>query len=136
MREILFRGKRTDNGEWIQGFYVFLGRENHCIFTGRLDITRGSIGYEYFKVDPETVGQFTGLIDKNGIKIFEGDIIKTLETDSNGEQRCFPVIQSHGAFWLYDEWLDDKLDFLGSYEESALEVIGNIHDNPKLLKGT
>lgn len=89
-----------------------------------------------FQVAPETVGQFTGLTDKNGNKIFEGDIVKTLETDSNGEQRCFPVVQSHGSFWLYDEFLDSKLDFLGSYHKEALEIIGNIHDNPELFEGS
>ncbi len=126
MPEILFRGKRTDNGEWVQGFYVVLGNENHCIFTGRLDITRGRIGFEYFKVDPKTVGQFTGLTDKNGNKIFEGDIIHLW----SGEH--YSGYWEHDTVKVVEDITDDVCVIIGEVE--YVEVIGNIHDNPELLK--
>lgn len=100
MREILFHGKRIDNGEWVEGFYVCIGKKYHFIFTGMLDITKGYPEFVHNEVDPETVGQWTGLYDNTeweyltekeredftiagnfpsewkGKKIFAGDIIK------------------------------------------------------------
>ena len=149
MREILFRGKRVDNGEWVKGFYVIIAGENHCIFTGRLDITRGRIDYEYFKVGPETIGQFTGLTDKNGNKIFEGDILKATSEDTG--EPIYAVV-GYGKFndpnsldddsiigW-YAEFRGIKTTILNGESEgcsipSACEVVSNIHDNPELLEG-
>lgn len=72
MREILFRGKRVDNGEWVEGFYACV-LDTHYIITGRFDsLTNGIINSEAYKVDPSTVGRFTGLTDCNGVKIFGG----------------------------------------------------------------
>ncbi len=118
MREILFRGKTTDRGEWVQGCYTETLRYNnlHWIWNGK----------NHFTVNPETVGQYTGLTDKNGTKIFEGDIIET----KNGVYACF---------WdscNFEFGVDNKKESFGiAYVPiKGLKVIGNIHDNPELLK--
>ena len=119
-REILFRGKRVDNGEWIYGDRVRSHTKTYIVTCG-----------EAFpdEVYPETVGQFTGLTDKNGEKIFESDIVDILcENEEIG------VI----------EWEKDTAQFIVSadgfcasfdnYSGHDLEVIGNIHDNPEMLR--
>lgn len=110
MREILFRGKYTINGEWIFGFLV---SENNI---GNL--------VEFAPVIPTTVGQFTGLTDKNGKKIFEGDILKAIAGNPVGEPIVANVVPNLNDYELM--W-----DIEHSYE---LEIIGNIHDNPALLE--
>lgn len=143
MREILFRGKALSkypfleqkNG-WVYGIPVPIKFDAYM--TERVEIVKchgyDELDYyellsEHDEVDPKTVGQFTGMLDKNGEKIFEDDIVKTIEGP-------FKVVCEHGAFWLYDKLLlsNDHLDFLGSYETEAVEVIGNIYDNPELLE--
>lgn len=124
MREILFRGKRVDNGEWVYGYYVKVGRYGY-ILTGKLDVCKGRRDFEYYTVDIETVGQYTGLTDKNGQKIFEGDILRVMYKNCYGNDICHTVT-------LYD--MTDRLDMERISENEAL-VIGNIHDNPELLEG-
>ena len=133
MREILFRGKRIDNGKWIEGAFV---PENNVypatIFYG----PRSSIG-EY--VDPSTVGQYTGLTDKNGKRIFEGDVVvydnspyNAYCTPQNGE-----IVWRNGSLcFKYRPWNSVMYRSLCSddFFAAKCEVIGNIHDNPELLK--
>jgi len=129
MREILFRGKRKSNGEWVYGNYCgaeYLTNEGieHLI----IEVPRSGSSAQ---VILETVGQYTGLTDKNGKKIFEGDIMPVYE---QGEEYYYKVVYNGDCFML--AMLDSEQ---GSYPLSAKnaisEVIGNIHDNPELLKG-
>ena len=120
MREILFRGKRTDNGKWVEG--SFLDKNNIGIFYD--DTNESNCTVHIFSVISETIEQYTGLTDKNGNKVFEGDILKNdcgmTTSVSFYRGRYYPFI----AFPKFRCW-----------DEEECEVIGNIHDNPKLLKG-
>ena len=121
MREMLFRGKRIDNGEWVEGdlAHSYLKVEDNCIIN--------KCGYH--QVIPETVGQFTGLTDKNGKKIFEGDIVKDAHHTgvvSFGEFNCSCCEGVYG--WSFSNGADIRY-------HSIHEVIGNTHDNPELLGG-
>ena len=139
MREILFRG-RTNYGLWVYGFYNHIpcGRyqsDEHCIQTINED---GRIGM-LFNVDAETVGQFTGLTDKNGKKIFEGDIVVYDNTPYNAYgHRVIGVMVWHKWMWKfrYKEYESTYHYSCGSEDffGAKSEVIGNIHDNPELLE--
>ena len=151
MREILFRGKRKGTGEWVYGNYAFTDNNSkqHFIFQNK--------AFEY-EVIHETVGQYTGLEDKNGKKIFDGDIIRYADLY---DYNCYleridnPEVYDNidlGNIWTIDEVVYgikvgypafdlNKHDFeangLSELSESGqyfYEVIGNIHDNPELLK--
>lgn len=136
MREIKFRGKRIGNGEWVYGDLLQgLENDSYIVISNENGVTK-------YEVDPDTVGQFTGLQDKNGKEIYEGDIIK-MTTEIYGEE-FFRIgyENSHiGAFCLCGEGIDNVSRFVGifgrdcGYEPFYCDVIGNIHDNPELLKG-
>ena len=119
MREILFRGKRTDTKEWIEG--IAFPHDNNKVTMFSQHSTDGCLVGE--EVDPETVGQFTGLTDKNGVKIFEGDIIE------HGGNRYFINYLIHYARFL--AVTPNKAPCVFAYQYG--EVIGNIYDNPELL---
>ena len=126
MREILFRGKNVDGGEWKYGHYVF---QYGCKQIYLPEGTDSEYGCDYYHVDPATVGQYTGLTDKNGKKIFEGDIVRGKDA-LIPEMNIFGYIShENGSFVIignimhHYRWLD--------YD---VEVIGNIHDNPELLE--
>lgn len=128
MREILFRGECTETGDWVKGFYVRLyddkGHESHRIYPGYAETDCGDYYPDFWEVDPETVGQFTGLTDKNGKKIFEGDIF------------IFPEIRKHKYVveWDANYACFDCFNDVSGFDASSIEVIGNIHDNPELLE--
>lgn len=124
MREILFRGKQIVNGEWVEGYYFCLNDDHHRIYTGYADTDGVEYYPEYVGVIPETVGQFTGLTDKNGKMIFEGDIVRSCVG-------TYVVKYLTGA-WFCSLIECEYLTLLCTI--SAEEVIGNIHDNPELLK--
>lgn len=119
MREYLFRGKAIDNGEWVfGGLYVM--SENFALINGN------NFNLGKHQVIPETVGQYTGLCDKNGNKIFEGDIIKN-EYGYIGE-----VVFK--ACTYYIEWRSGNFSIDLYVWGDSVEVIGNIHDNKNLLE--
>ena len=148
MREILFRGKRTDNGEWVYGNPVEWLNETKDVsiiahpFGCCIDEVGNLVLIEepfVCKVHTETVGQSTGLKDKNGKEIFEGDIVRCL--NSYGEDYYTSSVQyDEGAFVVdvmgmdYDRTVIGwALDWLIIYNND-IEVTGNIHDNPELLE--
>ena len=145
MRDIIFRGKRIDNGEWAEGYYVHAPAKNF-INSSPLDdsiikhwiVTSKGRMYE---VIPETIGQFTGLTDKNGTKIFEGDVISIpFEEDrSLWEENCVyyengKVYFDNERYGWYVEFSDGGELSIWEYDEVEIVVIGNIHDNSELLK--
>ncbi len=132
MREILFRGKRTDNGEWVEGgIYVQkaddVKDEAVYIIGGSLN----NVGCAY-PVDPETVGQYTGLTE-NGKKIFEGDVVKFGDMVGiiNYNTGCY-CVKTNKLDWMCRN--NPAVDIVLNEYPNEIEVIGNIHDNPELLK--
>lgn len=148
MREILFRGKRLDNGKWVQGFLVIWGNDYYIAPDINAYTSMGGRGKgrcmmfgHYYQVLPETVGQFTGLIDKNSKKIFEGDIIKIVPDYDYSDDYSISKVYSYNGILCVDYHGDDfdstALGFLDDYlPDGDFEVIGNIHDNPELLEVT
>lgn len=139
MREIKFRGKRIDNGEWVYGFYckaipetseTYIAPEwlyNCYEAMGKNE--QWSLRFdEYFEVIPQTVGQYTGLKDKNGVEIYDGDVV-----------RCWGGASAFGYHEfeeniLIDEFYQLRVNEIGYYDE--FYILGNIHENPELLEVT
>ena len=145
MRDILFRAKRKDNGEWVEGLPIKtydteIGKNSVdyanpvpvvLMASGRIVLECGYDEVPFFNTDeypivnPETVEQYTGMTDKNGNKVFEGDILKGLYANGNAEVE---MINGSWVGYAGKGWTD-----IG-YVVDRVEVIGNIHDNPELLK--
>ena len=134
MREILFRGKRVDNGAWVEG--AFCLKDSDDPFGDVVD-RPSIIKYDppcdgfWFRVDPETLGQFTGLTDKNGKKIFEGDVVRCIRTHCDGKEMVGHIVFADCCFCVKDMKTINRpaMDLCGDFE-----VISNIHDNPELLE--
>jgi uncharacterized phage protein (TIGR01671 family) len=141
MREILFRGKRFDGGEWAEGFFYQHPLTKEC-FIGVHDFNSYSIAYMgnlgcpvFSKIIPETLGQYTGLKDKNGVRIFEGDIV---DCWSDGVNAKGTVQQRRDGMWIiFPAWQNTIMWGLCPDEHcnTTVTVIGNIHDNPEIAEG-
>ena len=131
MREILFRGKRKNNYEWLYRYnewlygFPYITRKN-AVKINWYCSDFGSMRTD--EVDPETVGQYTGVTDENGVKIFEGDIVQALWARYE-TKHIYPIEYRNGTYW-FGNW--NWIEFLDRFQFP--EVIGNIYDNPELIE--
>ena len=147
MSEIKFKGQRVDTKEWVYGYYhqvtkgAFLDPiQNASVITTYKVLDNGEIILTgAYNVIPETVGQYTGLKDKNGIEIYEGDIVSLSGNTDLWSTLCGVVEFRHGSFinaynWKGNSKKDERFDYLIDVVRNGYEVIGNIHDNRELLE--
>lgn len=129
MRQIKFRGKSVDNGEWVYGSL-------NTWQDGTCEISHSELNDEMIKsiVDPATIGQFTGLLDKNGKEIYEGDVCKRPSSNGTKEQMVIgSVVFNKGSFLFHRVNTNIRVsvdNIIFHYAE--MEVIGNLHDSPSL----
>ena len=158
MREILFKAKRKDNGEWVEGYYLNVAKINHFICTGKIKLV-GALKViaapEMYAIAPETICQYTGLTDKNGKKIWENDILRGHGNDEDLVKVVFgkfdvinvdtlEVVDS-AVGWHTEVIATDALSKCEPFclpmpltvfyiKRCEYEVFGNIFDNKELLE--
>lgn len=145
MREILFRGKWLDNGEWVEGYYCKISETTYAFAE---DYERNPIPvhhyilqevmtdwglpnrFNQYEVDPETLCQYTELKDKNGNRIWENDIVRI----ENSMDEGIGNIEFYGGIWYVDGEPSNSLYDIVEYDDADIEVIGNIFDNQEMMK--
>ena len=128
MMEILFRGKRATNGDWVYGDFVH-GNERKSLRDSIFVYDSETQSFNDYEINPSTLGQYTGLTDKNGKKVFEGDIIR--KTNKGRHPEIF-IANIRTCFYTNEEVYYGPFDHFT--ESCEYEIIGNITDNPELLE--
>ena len=151
MREILFRGKRLDNGDWVEGYLyehepplVGIVSEKDEPEASKWFIARTGFAdwnmprpVELVEVDPSTVGQYTSLKDKNGKRIFEGDVLKRYYDDLYADDAVIEHVVWFNNGWCANDVTNMTYEADSIFKDNVIpyaEIIGNIHDNPEFLK--
>ena len=145
MREILFRGKWLGNGEWVEGYYCKISETTYAFAE---DYERNPIPvhhyilqevmtdwglpnrFNQYEIDSETLCQYTGLTDKNGNRIWENDIVRI----ENSMDEGIGNIEFYGGIWYVDGEPSNSLYDIVEYDDADIEVIGNVFDNPEMMK--
>jgi uncharacterized phage protein (TIGR01671 family) len=130
MREILFKAKRIDNSEWVEGYVV----RKHGLYFIYSIVNSESCRQNNYEIIPETLCQFTGLCDKNGNKIWENDILMTHLDESYPENVTYETVEWNVAGWVGRETDSIGRQYLDKFDLEHYEVVGNIFDNPELLQ--
>ena len=138
MREILFKAKRIDNGEWVEGYYTecngktFIGI-NISIYGDIFEVFCTPV-IKWSGIDPKTLCQFTGLCDKNGNRIWENDILMAHLDESYPEDATYETVEWGFAGWVAHETGSTDKEYLDEFDLEHFEVVGNIFDNKELLQ--
>lgn len=130
MREILFKAKRTDNGEWVEGFVV----RKHGLYFIYDIVNSESCRQNIYEIDPETLCEFTGRCDKNKKRIWENDILMAHLDESYPEDVTYETVEWGVAGWVTHEANSVDRQYLDEFDMEHFEVVGNIFDNKELLQ--
>lgn len=137
MREILFRAKQIDDGEWVEGYYAMMGKGNlirhyivqNCALTGLFEDPEDNMYFNDVEIDPETLCQYTGLNDKNGKRIWENDIVE----DKRFKELYKVVFRTKDGGWYVENIKIGALFGIIEGTSYQYEVKGNVFDNPEYL---